>query len=241
MSTSVADGLGVGAYAARRGRKPPRRAEALECHARSPDPGVGRARRGRIEGSTKACPCRASSWPGSNRAPRSISWPARCWPDSASSAPPAPSSWASTCPSGVSSTTSPRARRGPWTPPFTRRRWPTSCSTSGASTWTLPWSSACGRCSTAGRASTAPGRPTWRDASTPRSSWCSTPAAAAPARRPPSTARAPASQLEIGGVVLVGGDDSAVGLELLEALRRDVGLPVLGHVPPQLTEQFLRQ
>ena len=53
--------------------------------------------------------------------------------------------------------------------------------------------------------------------------------------------RALASQLEIGGVVLVGGDDSSVGRELLEALRRDVALPVLGHIPPQLTEQFLRQ
>jgi cobyrinic acid a,c-diamide synthase len=53
--------------------------------------------------------------------------------------------------------------------------------------------------------------------------------------------RALASQLEIGGVVLVGGDDSPAGLELQEALRRDVGLPVLGHIPPQLTEQFLRQ
>ena len=53
--------------------------------------------------------------------------------------------------------------------------------------------------------------------------------------------RALAKQLEIGGVVLVGGDDSAAGLELQEALRRDVGLPLLGRVPPQLTEQFLRQ
>ena len=53
--------------------------------------------------------------------------------------------------------------------------------------------------------------------------------------------RALASQLEIGGVVLVGGDDSAAGAELQEALRRDVGLPLLGQVPPQLTEQFLRQ
>jgi cobyrinic acid a,c-diamide synthase len=53
--------------------------------------------------------------------------------------------------------------------------------------------------------------------------------------------RALASQVEIGGVVLVGGDDSPAGLELQEALRRDVALPVLGRVPPQLTEQFLRQ
>ncbi|HUK78516.1 MAG TPA: AAA family ATPase [Thermoleophilia bacterium] len=53
--------------------------------------------------------------------------------------------------------------------------------------------------------------------------------------------RALAAQLEIGGVILVGGDDSPAGLELQESLRRDVGLPVLGHIPPQLTEQFLRQ
>jgi cobyrinic acid a,c-diamide synthase len=53
--------------------------------------------------------------------------------------------------------------------------------------------------------------------------------------------RALAAQLEIGGVILVGGDDSPAGLELQESLRCDVGLPVLGHIPPQLTEQFLRQ
>jgi cobyrinic acid a,c-diamide synthase len=53
--------------------------------------------------------------------------------------------------------------------------------------------------------------------------------------------RALANKLEIGGVVLVGGDDSATGAELQEALRRDVGLPLLGQIPPQLTEQFLRQ
>jgi len=53
--------------------------------------------------------------------------------------------------------------------------------------------------------------------------------------------RALAAQLEIGGVILVGGDDSPAGLELQESLHRDVGLPILGHIPPQLTEQFLRQ
>lgn len=54
-------------------------------------------------------------------------------------------------------------------------------------------------------------------------------------------ARALAGAVEFGGIVIVGGDDSVVGSELMETLRRDVALPLLGHIPPQLTEQFARQ
>jgi cobyrinic acid a,c-diamide synthase len=53
-------------------------------------------------------------------------------------------------------------------------------------------------------------------------------------------ARGLAGKLEIGGVILVGGDDSFAGAELQATLRRDVAVPVLGHIPPQLTEQFMR-
>jgi cobyrinic acid a,c-diamide synthase len=53
--------------------------------------------------------------------------------------------------------------------------------------------------------------------------------------------RALAGELEIAGLVLVGGDGSPGGTELADTLRRSVGIPVLGHVPPQLSEQFMRQ
>ncbi|HSL95735.1 MAG TPA: hypothetical protein VLA35_07455 [Thermoleophilia bacterium] len=44
---------------------------------------------------------------------------------------------------------------------------------------------------------------------------------------------------EPAGVIVVGGDDPSG--ELGELLRRRVGLPVLGWLPPQLSEQFTRQ
>jgi cobyrinic acid a,c-diamide synthase len=53
--------------------------------------------------------------------------------------------------------------------------------------------------------------------------------------------RAMAGRIEVGGVVAVGGDESPASIELTEALRREVDLPLLGRVPPQLTEQFMRQ
>lgn len=53
--------------------------------------------------------------------------------------------------------------------------------------------------------------------------------------------RAMAKRAEIGGVIVVGADESPAAVELMEALRRDVGLPLLGRVPPQLSEQFVRQ
>jgi cobyrinic acid a,c-diamide synthase len=53
-------------------------------------------------------------------------------------------------------------------------------------------------------------------------------------------ARALAGRADVSGLVIVGGEDSP-GNELLTVLRRDVGLPILGHIPPQLSEQFVRQ
>ena len=53
--------------------------------------------------------------------------------------------------------------------------------------------------------------------------------------------RSLAGHVEFGGLIVVGGDDTALGSELMESLRRDVGLPLLGHIPPQLSEQFVRQ
>ena len=50
-----------------------------------------------------------------------------------------------------------------------------------------------------------------------------------------------AGRADIAGLVVVGADDSVGGRELLQVLRRDVGLPILGQIPPQLSEQFVRQ
>ena len=50
-----------------------------------------------------------------------------------------------------------------------------------------------------------------------------------------------AAQVDLGGVIVVGTDDSASGRELIQTLRRDVGLPILAQIPPQLSEQFVRQ
>lgn len=53
--------------------------------------------------------------------------------------------------------------------------------------------------------------------------------------------RALAKRVELAGVIVVGGDERGAGGELGDILRRDVGLPVLGWIPPQLSEQFVRQ
>ena len=53
--------------------------------------------------------------------------------------------------------------------------------------------------------------------------------------------RALAQRAELAGVIVVGGDDRASGGELGTLLRDDVGLPVLGWIPPQLSEQFARE
>jgi cobyrinic acid a,c-diamide synthase len=52
--------------------------------------------------------------------------------------------------------------------------------------------------------------------------------------------RALAGRLEIAGVIVVGGDERGVASELGQMLRSDVGLPILGWIPPQLSEQFAR-
>jgi cobyrinic acid a,c-diamide synthase len=52
--------------------------------------------------------------------------------------------------------------------------------------------------------------------------------------------RALAERLEFAGVIVVGGDERGAAAELGQTLRRDVGLPILGWIPPQLSEQFGR-
>ena len=55
-----------------------------------------------------------------------------------------------------------------------------------------------------------------------------------------SGVRTLAKGLEIAGVIVVGGDERGAAAELGQILRRDVGLPILGWIPPQLSEQFVR-
>ncbi|HQJ97596.1 MAG TPA: hypothetical protein PLB30_03465 [Thermoleophilia bacterium] len=52
--------------------------------------------------------------------------------------------------------------------------------------------------------------------------------------------RALAPRVETAGVIVVGGDDSGPG-GLGSLVRDEVGLPVLGWIPPQLSEQFARE
>ena len=49
-----------------------------------------------------------------------------------------------------------------------------------------------------------------------------------------------ARRLVFAGVIVVGGDERGAAEELGQMLRRDVGLPILGWIPPQLSEQFAR-
>ena len=53
--------------------------------------------------------------------------------------------------------------------------------------------------------------------------------------------RALARRAELAGVIVVGGDDRSSGGELGALLRQEVGLPLLGWIPPQLSEQFARE
>ncbi len=53
--------------------------------------------------------------------------------------------------------------------------------------------------------------------------------------------RALAGGLEIAGVIVVGGDERGAAAELGQMLRRDVGLPILGWIPPSPSEQFVRE
>jgi cobyrinic acid a,c-diamide synthase len=53
--------------------------------------------------------------------------------------------------------------------------------------------------------------------------------------------RALARNVEVGGLIVVGADDGAAGKDLTDVLQREAGVPVLGRIPPQLSEQFGRQ
>ncbi len=52
--------------------------------------------------------------------------------------------------------------------------------------------------------------------------------------------RALAPRVDLAGVIVVGGDERAAGAELAAVLRA-ASVPVLGWIPPQLSEQFARQ
>ncbi len=54
-------------------------------------------------------------------------------------------------------------------------------------------------------------------------------------------ARMLAGDLEFAGVIVVGGDDQSPAGELRRILEETARLPVLGWLPPQLSEQFARQ
>jgi cobyrinic acid a,c-diamide synthase len=47
--------------------------------------------------------------------------------------------------------------------------------------------------------------------------------------------------VEIAGVIVVGGDERGASAELARIITSEGGLPVLGWIPPQLSEQFARQ
>jgi cobyrinic acid a,c-diamide synthase len=50
-----------------------------------------------------------------------------------------------------------------------------------------------------------------------------------------------ARRVEIAGVIVVGGDERGASAELARIITSEGGLPVLGWIPPQLSEQFARQ
>lgn len=50
-----------------------------------------------------------------------------------------------------------------------------------------------------------------------------------------------ARRAELAGIIVVGGDDRGPGGELAALLRDEVRLPVVGWIPPQLSEQFTRE
>ena len=54
-------------------------------------------------------------------------------------------------------------------------------------------------------------------------------------------ARMLAGDLEFAGAIVVGGDDPSPAGELRRILEETARLPVLGWLPPQLSEQFARQ
>ena len=77
---------------------------------------------------------------------------------------------------------------------------------------------------------------------TRRSCSSSTPASGAPRPpRPPAARALLAGGVEFAGVIVVGGDDQGAASELRRVLEETAKLPVLGWLPPQLSEQFARQ
>lgn len=54
-------------------------------------------------------------------------------------------------------------------------------------------------------------------------------------------ARTLASATDVGGLIIVGQDDGPDGRELDAVIRERAGVPVLGRIPPQLAEQYVRQ
>ncbi len=50
-----------------------------------------------------------------------------------------------------------------------------------------------------------------------------------------------ARRAEFGGAIVVGGDERGAAEGLRASLEEDAGLPVLGWMPPQLSDQFARQ
>jgi cobyrinic acid a,c-diamide synthase len=53
--------------------------------------------------------------------------------------------------------------------------------------------------------------------------------------------RSLAGRAELAGVIVVGGDDRSPSGELGRVLREEAGLPIVGWIPPQLSEQFARE
>ncbi len=53
--------------------------------------------------------------------------------------------------------------------------------------------------------------------------------------------RALAGKVQFAGVIVVGGDDQGAAADLRQVIETGAKLPVLGWLPPQLSEQFARQ
>lgn len=54
-------------------------------------------------------------------------------------------------------------------------------------------------------------------------------------------ARTLAGKADVAGIIVVGLEDGPAGRDLDEALRRRTDVPILGRIPPQLAEQYVRQ
>ncbi len=138
-------------------------------------------------------------------------------------------------PSGDFSTRLPPRPRGWSTPLSTAMPSPRSCTTTGprrstrCCSWRLALYSIVGRASRARAPSTSP------SASSPLVLVLDARDRGATAAAAVCGVQALAKHAEVAGLVVVGRDDSAAGRELMESLRRDVALPLRGHIPPQLS------